>query len=509
MASPSTAPHPPHTPPTLAASPLPVHESQGNSQEHTDIDMSQTSRDATSTSPSTSMSASASASASSPRSAMEGIVEEGVRTGDEEADVEKLLKKVELEKKIHQLQRRLELASVKANNGWTDMSIKDIEHKQLPATPSRSKPPLSVHTSSPMGNPLSSSPSIPYEPPSPSRPWQLIDVLWQPLPPPSHGNYPPSPSSPMKRSREDDHPEAPRPSGHGFSYPMALASPGARRVNGHRRASSSLSGQTLDKRMLAGPSSPLRTRFEGPDKKKRSHSHSTHHRSRRDETTSQDVDAAKALTFMLSSGSSDDGGGSMSRQSSSEAILPVPDSFASPIPTSPTARPRRLSTTSNQTTPRAADLRTPNSHARSRLQPGSGSSAERDRPEEDKTAAELMMFLAHSPSPMKSAKRGAAPGGGAPDSPSRPSLGAAARVLFADEDRSKQAASSSVASSNSTLSSASSSLSGGSHLPSSASIGHKKTHSRGGSYSQSNLALAPPITPDSAEGSTLVQIQAE
>ncbi|ODO09251.1 hypothetical protein I350_02851 [Cryptococcus amylolentus CBS 6273] len=495
MASPLHAPpHPPHTPPAQSASPLPVHESQ-QSQEHRDT--RQTSRDATSSSPSASMSTGASASASSPRSAMEGIVEENAQAGEAEGDVEKLLKKVELEKKIHQLQRRLELASVKANNGWTDMSIKDIEHKQLPATPSRRKAPLSVHTSSPMGNSqVTASPAIPYEPPSPSRPWQLIDVLWQPLPPPSHGNYPPSPSSPMKRSREDDHPEAPRPSGHGFTYPMSLASPGAKRVNGHRRASSSLSGHTLDRRMMAGPSSPLRTKFEGHEKKRRSHSHSTHDRSRREGTTSQDVDAAKALTFMLGSGS-EDGGGSMSRQSSSEAILPVPDSFASPIPTSPSANPRRLGMQSNQTTPRAGDLRTPSSHARSRVPPGSGSSAERDRPEEDKTAAELMMFLAHSPSPMKSAKRG-----GPPDSPNRPSLGAAARVLFADEDRSKQTPSSS--SSTSALPSASSSFSAGSSLPSS--IGHKKTHSRGGSYSQSNLALAPPITPDSTDGSTLVQI---
>lgn len=36
---------------------------------------------------------------------------------------------------MHQLQQRLELASVKASNGWTDLSVKEIEtvsikHKQ-------------------------------------------------------------------------------------------------------------------------------------------------------------------------------------------------------------------------------------------------------------------------------------------------------------------------------------------------------------------------------------------
>lgn len=439
--------------------------------------------DTTPSSPS--VSASVSATASSPQSLPDtrGI---SMKEDGEEKDVDKLLKKVELEKKMHQLQQRLELASVKASNGWTDLSVKEIETK-LPSTPFRSrKAHLSVNTRSPKGNnQVSASPAIPYEPPSPSRPWQLIDVLWQPLPPPSHGMYPTSPTSPMKRARTDDHPEAPRPNGGSHAYPVALSSPGGSRTAGlgHRRASSSLSGQTLDKRMMAaGPSSPLRYGFEHKERKKRSQSQSTHYRDRvpTEQTTSQDVDAAKALTFMLGGGSED--GGSMSRRSSSSLLpaaetssLPLPDSFANSAPLSPTMSSRRLS---QQTTPRPTVARTPNSHARSNLLRNSGVSNDDKRPEEDQDAAELMMFLAHSPSPLKSARK-SVPAESA-DLPDKPSFGAAARVLFAEEDKVKPPLHSIL----------------GSSLPSSS---HGKSHSRTSSYSHSNLALAPPITPDSKD----------
>ena len=96
--------------------------------------------------------------------------------------------------------------------------------------------------------------------------------------------------------------------------------------------------------------------------KRRAQSHS-HHR----DTTPQDVDAAKALTSMLSS----------------------------PVST------RRNTMTSAPVVPEA----------------------DGEALEADEDAAELMMFLAHSPSPAK-------PGRRPPDSPSR--LAAAARVLFAD-----------------------------------------------------------------------------
>ncbi|OXM75492.1 hypothetical protein C364_06903 [Cryptococcus neoformans Bt63] len=437
--------------------------------------------DTTPSSPS--VSASVSATASSPRSLPDtrGI---SMKEDGEEKDVDKLLKKVELEKKMHQLQQRLELASVKTSNGWTDLTMKEIETK-LPSTPFQSrKAHLNVNTRSPMGN-NSANPVIPYEPPSPSRPWQLIDVLWQPLPPPSHGMYPTSPTSPMKRARTDDHPEAPRPNGGSHAYPVALSSPGGNRTAGpgHRRASSSLSGQTLDKRMMtAGPSSPLRYGFEHKERKKRSQSQSTYYRDRvpTEETTSQDVDAAKALTSMLGGGSED--GGSMSRGSSNSLLpaaetnsLPLPESFANSAPLSPTMSSRRLS---QQTTPRSTVARTPSSHARSNLLRNSGVSNDDKRPEEDQNAAELMMFLAHSPSPLKSAGK-SVPVESA-DLPAKPSFGTAARVLFAEEDKVKPPL-------HFTL---------GSSLPSSS---HGKSHSRTSSYSHSNLALAPPITPDNKE----------
>ncbi len=242
-----------------------------------------------------------------------------------------------------------------------------------------------------------SSPHVPYEPPSPTRPWQLIDVLWQPLPPPSHSRYPTSPVSPNKRRAAD--PGEPRIVANG---------------HGHRRASSSMSSSYVYTDPY--PSSPVRELREG-EKKRRSQSHS-HHPSR---TTTQDVDAAKALTSML---------GSTSRRSSTQApLLPPVATTSLPLPTSPhhPPRPRAYSVTASPDFPsprpsssRPSDLRTPSSHTRNRI--SSDLSEDAERGEDDKTAAELMMFLAHSPSPMKRFALSAARTSGT------------ARVLFADGD---------------------------------------------------------------------------
>ncbi|WRT65543.1 uncharacterized protein IL334_002488 [Kwoniella shivajii] len=422
-------------------------------------------------------------------------------------DMDKFLKKMEMEKKMQALQQRLELASMKATNGWKDMSIKEIETK-LPPTPLRSRKSQLLPSSPITKSPTRSSP-LPYEPPSPSRPWQLIDVLWQPLPPPTHGRYPTSPSSPKKRSRTDDTDlSLSRTSLTGLGLPLSpnrqRKSPMSNHI--HRRASSSITAQERDRingnlnlgnGSGAGPSSPLRYGLENAvnnsnsssSKKKRSQSHSTHMINRRKDnssslTTSQDVDAAKALTYMLqsssSSGISDDdlplplqsnsrrnsnvimnglSAPAMTKNDRLTNSLPIPEAFARNGSTSPSLRPGALQLPlSINTTPRSKD-----SNTRNRL-PDSGSTTTSvdQRGEEDKNAAELMMFLAHSPSPMKRFSGQNAP---EPESPTnfRPSLGAAARVLFADDD-SRPAASTS-------------------RFPSQPDIG------------QSNLALAPPITP--------------
>ena len=197
----------------------------------------------------------------------------------------------------------------------------------------------------------------PYEPPSPSRPWQLIDVLWQPLPPPSRG-YPASPSSPLKRSRNDD--DEPR-NPHG---PIAIA----------RRASASFHSQ-----------SPIDQVLRREKKRSQSHSQSSHSR--------QDVNAAQALTEMLGSASP----GRRSYQSSNlahNASLPLPPAFD----------------------------RKPSRRALSAA-PGPGRAPRGQSDEEDKDAAELMMFLAHSPSASRRM----------PDEARPRNVGATARVLFADD----------------------------------------------------------------------------
>ncbi|WVQ94482.1 hypothetical protein IAU59_001561 [Kwoniella sp. CBS 9459] len=482
-----------------------------------------------------SASSTASGSASSPRSGLGSIsttASMSMGNQEDDADVEKFLKKMEMEKKMQALQQRLELASVKATNGWKDMSINEIETK-LPPTPLRKRrsqqgllPPSPIATSPVRGS------TMPYEPPSPSRPWQLIDVLWQPLPPPSHGRYPTSPASPKKRSRAED-PEALRSHINGLGLPLSPKT--QRKTSGHRRASSSISAQVHERERLRiaaqSPSSPLRHGFEerlqSGGKKKRSSSHSTPRR--KEITTSQDVDAAKALTFMLGSGGLSDDDISLSRRSSqshahsplSAPLLPAMGSQSLPIPEafarssgsiSPTLQPRKLgramsSTSTSTPRPRPADLRTPSSHARSYV-PDSGSTdsgvdrtVEKDktqvpaRGDEDNTAAELMMFLAHSPSPMKRYS-GPAPGQQDPGSPSsssyRPSLGAAARVLFADPDdeasQGREAGSSL----------AKPPLSPGS--PVDQTFSRPDVKMNGEVFAHSNLALAPPITPDSSTG---------
>ena len=221
-----------------------------------------------------------------------------------------------------------------------------------------------------------------YEPPSPSRPWQLIDVLWQPLPPPSKG-YPASPSSPLKRSRTDDEDHSRHPNGLSATA---------------RRASASFHSQYPIDQVLRR-------------EKKRSQSHSQYTHSR------QDVSAAQALTQMLGSASP----GHQTHQSSnlaSHASLPLPPAFDK--------KPARRALSAA---------------------PGPGR-VPRERvetDEEDKDAAELMMFLAHSPSATRRK----------PDGDSPRNVGATARVLFADD-------------------------------PVSASTSKVERHS--------NLAMAPPIT---------------
>ncbi|KAL1410252.1 hypothetical protein Q8F55_004258 [Vanrija albida] len=453
---------------------------------------------------------------------------------DAPEDMDRFLRRVEMEKKIAQLQQRLELASFKTNHGWTDMSIGEIENR-LPSPRAPSRPQLVI----PRGH------GPQYEPPSPSRPWQLADVLWQSLPQPG-GNHmsPPqrdrfthhgptqslpgglpslasitgiAPRGPQhpnpRRHRMDDYLSGPTlspmrgPMGNG-GPPRAGGSHGHQ--GGHRRASSSVSSlQFLAKDPY--PASPLRPK---KGTKKRSQSHSN----LRERPSTQDVDAAKALTFMLGSGRSPvastdrplpRGDGPLLPPIQSAASLPPPFS-----PDMPPPRPRAQSFAVPEfprdarggdgrdyrdqrdsrplgppppSLPPPAGLRTPSSHTRNRgasmdssaafrgggggwweaRQPEADSRSnrpvdrERDlsfhahsrtpsgaqsrghsrnnsrdieritepeemagRGEEDKNAVELMMFLAHSPSPAR--KRQASDG--------QLSFGGTARVLFSESE---------------------------------------------------------------------------
>lgn len=218
--------------------------------------------------------------------------------------------------KISQLQQRLELASFKTNHGWSDMSIKEIETR-LPS-PQEAKRTQVVNGG---GR---------YDPPSPSRPWQLADVLWQPLPQPGR-------SVPSKVSRPPGQPfHAPShslpghlPSANGTQRQHPPNSPRRHRMDeylnnrpqasplrhsskngsGHRRASSSISSlQFLQNDPYRG-GSPLRPKQKGTGKK-RSQSHSNLREANQQASvaaqpqhrpTTQDVDAARALTSMLGS----------------------------------------------------------------------------------------------------------------------------------------------------------------------------------------------------------------
>lgn len=224
--------------------------------------------------------------------------------------------------KISQLQQRLELASIKTNHGWSDMSINEIETR-LPTSQEQKRTPQVVNGG---GH---------YDPPSPSRPWQLADVLWQPLPqpgrsvptrvsrPPGQPFHAPShslpghlpsaangstprvhpPNSP-RRHRMDEYLNRPQAS------PLRHSS---KNGSGHRRASSSISSlQFLNNDPYRG-GSPLRPKAKG-SAKKRSQSHSNLREAHaasaagagpapapQHRPTTQDVDAARALTSMLGS----------------------------------------------------------------------------------------------------------------------------------------------------------------------------------------------------------------
>ena len=148
-------------------------------------------------------------------------------------------------------------------------------------------------------------------------------------------------------------------------------------------------------------------------------------------TTTQDVDAAKALTSMHGSrGSFSSERGAQMRASllppiATNSLLRSPD-IPPPRASSATSSPDR-SLAYVQPASRPADLCTPSSHARSQVASNSSTPTHEagpleDRKEEDNTAAELMMFLAHSPSPLKRPN---------PSTPAR-TMGDAARVLFAE-----------------------------------------------------------------------------
>lgn len=401
------------------------------------------------------------------------------------------------------------------------MSINEIEHR-LPS-PQQPRRPQVVTTGGRGGTA--------YEPPSPSRPWQLADVLWQPLPQPgghpggppplpaqvnhrrpphgmhapSHslpgglpsfaslqhrGSLPPQPSPRRPRPGMDEYLNRPTlsplrgPAGQGVTPGrhanghVVNGQPRNGQSSGHRRASSSISSLPF----LGAdpyPSSPLRPK-KGAKKRSQSHSNA------RERPTTQDVDAARALTFMLES--------ARSPTSPTATNGRLPDL---PHPGQPGPRLPPLQHANNISPPRqraqsfAAEprdpseharvapmgppgLRTPSSHTRGRgtsidssasfregfwqvhppsngkpRPPPPSTDREReqrehdrqrererdrsdrddenmaDRPDDDKKAVELMMFLASSPSPAR--KR--------PSTDISTSFGSTARVLFSEETR--------------------------------------------------------------------------
>lgn len=290
------------------------------------------------------------------------------------------------------------------------------------------------------------------------------------------------------------------PPGHGHGHTQSHSAKNAGHSNGHhdsggghRRASSSISGLPF----LSNdpyPASPLRPKKA----KKRSQSHSN----LRENPTTQDVDAARALTFMLESGRSPTTSAHERLPSMSDIPAPIHHgpggprlpplqsnaSFPPPFSSEMLPpRPRAQSFVAEPREPRdhartlpppmgPPGLRAQSSHTRNRGTSMDSSAAfrggfwqahskplggrardfdrereqherdrqrerERDRndrmmeeryeealsarPEDEQTAAELMMFLAHSPSPIR--KR-------APSDMRSTTFGATARVLFSEND---------------------------------------------------------------------------
>ena len=232
-----------------------------------------------------------------------------------------------------------------------------------------------------------------------------MDVLWQPLPPPSNGRYPMSPvspSSPRKRSRDEYGGEPSTRSIFQQQQQQRPVVPLNGSAHAHRRSSSTA---------FMASASPLRQFKEG-EKKKRSHSHSTH-------TTRQDVDAAKALTFMLGSGHEGSGSGSGSGSQSPNRAM-----FGPPLDTA-TATAKSLPKRENSGSSGEGEVR---GRAQSEIiipPRRQGKTPPRNAETDDKAAADLMLFLAHSPSPVTRVK----------PSPNRMNeVKGAARVLFQDPE---------------------------------------------------------------------------
>lgn len=211
---------------------------------------------------------------------------------------------------------------------------------------------------------------------------------------------PMSPSSPRKRCRDEYGQPSPRSVfSHQQQQRSTVPTMGQPPMNGHRRSSSTA---------YIASASPLRLFKEG-EKKKRSHSHSTHAN-----TTRQDVDAAKALTFMLESGNGKDGSQS-----------PTQSMFGPPLDTASSSLPISLQSHNGkgQSTFRARAQSEVNISPRKKgkTPPRTKGTGETD----DKAAADLMLFLAHSPSPVTRVK----------PAPNRLNeVKGAARVLFQDPE---------------------------------------------------------------------------
>ncbi|KAL7419626.1 hypothetical protein Q5752_005539 [Cryptotrichosporon argae] len=363
-----------------------------------------------------------------------GLVRSGAGDGEGAGagDMDQFIRRMEMEKKLLQLQQRLELASVKAYNGWSEMSIGEIEstvlppRQQIPPTSPKFEPPAPAHAAYPSAHapacgsasqPLPASPARGHfnRSASPSRPYER--------PGSPYARAPLSPSSPRRR-RMDEHlhlgvaprtgPGVRRASSSATSGPSAASLfpndpnyPLHAHLGPHSHAHGH--GHTHAHAHAGSPLSPLRKEA----KKQRSQSHS--YRAR---PTTQDVDAARALTAML---------GAHREPASPRADAAAHAHLARPPPQQPRlARP-------------VPHLQAPPLRASASLDSGTRASATLARPappeasmdgrgDDDKAAVELMMFLAQSPGASPRAARD-------DDRASRAvGIGTAARVLFADAD---------------------------------------------------------------------------